>query len=218
VARVQPERSSEIIFADISQEGTIEKLFEKVRAVMNRYGERWEIIFVNDGSLDRSEEILNRPGTAHREVKVMHCRRNFGQTAARMAGFDFATGDVIVLMDGDGQNDPEDIPRMLAELREGYDLCSGWRRGRRDNAIERNIPSILARFWLFAEGVSRRGPRRHSPLRRNALVSSDLREVARITEIKVNHLVRSCACPEGLNGPRDSQIHGQIHAQGDVSI
>jgi glycosyltransferase involved in cell wall biosynthesis len=94
---------------------------------MNRNGDPWEIIFVNDGSLDRSEEILNSLATAHREVKVIHFRRNFGQTAALMAGFDFASGDIVMPMDGDGQNDPEDIPRMLAKLSEGYDV-SGWRR------------------------------------------------------------------------------------------
>ena len=110
-----------------NEEGSIEELFERVRTVMNRHGEPWEVIFINDGSLDRSEEILNKLATAHREVKVIHFRRNFGQTAAMMAGFDFATGDIIVPMDGDGQNDPEDIPRMLAKLHEGFDVCSGWR-------------------------------------------------------------------------------------------
>ena len=125
-----------------NEEGSIEEVFEKVRVVMNGLGEPWEIIFVNDGSLDESEEILNRLSAAHHEVKVIHFRRNFGQTAAMMAGFDFAAGDIVVPMDGDGQNDPEDIPRMLAKLREGYDVCSGWRRDRRDNAIQRNIPSI----------------------------------------------------------------------------
>src|SRR4029077_4162888 len=74
-----------------NEEGSIEQLFEKVRVVMNRHGDPWEIIFVNDGSLDRSEEILNGLATAHREVKVIHFRRNFGQTAAMMAGFDFAS-------------------------------------------------------------------------------------------------------------------------------
>ena len=128
----------------------IEELFEKVRKVMNRHGVPWEIIFVNDGSLDKSEEILDRLATLHPEVKVVHFRRNFGQTAAMMAGFDFASGDVIIPMDGDGQNDPEDIPRMLAKIDEGYDVCSGWRRDRQDKAIQRNIPSILANKLISA--------------------------------------------------------------------
>ena len=133
-----------------NEEGSIEELFEKVRKVMNRHGIPWEIIFINDGSMDKSEEILDRLATLHPEVKVVHFRRNFGQTAALMAGFDFASGDVIIPMDGDGQNDPEDIPRMLAKIEEGYDVCSGWRRDRQDNAIQRNIPSILANKLISA--------------------------------------------------------------------
>ncbi|MCI0694412.1 glycosyltransferase family 2 protein, partial [candidate division KSB1 bacterium] len=102
---------------------SLEPLFQKVQAVMLRSGRPWEIIFVNDGSTDGSEEALNGLAAEHREVKVVHFRRNFGQTAAMMAGFDFASGEVIIPMDGDGQNDPEDIPRMLAKLEEGFDVC-----------------------------------------------------------------------------------------------
>jgi len=119
-------------------------LFEKVQAVMLRRGEPWEIIFINDGSLDGSAAILDRLAAEHPEVKVVHFRRNFGQTAAMMAGFDFASGDTIIPMDGDGQNDPEDIPRMLAKLDEGFDVCSGWRKDRQDHALQRNLPSIMA--------------------------------------------------------------------------
>ena len=190
-----------------NEEGSIEELFEKVRVVMNRNGDPWEIIFVNDGSLDRSEEILNRLATAHREVKVIHFRRNFGQTAAMMAGFDFASGDIIVPMDGDGQNDPEDIPRMLAKLREGYDVCSGWRRDRRDNAIQRNIPSIMANKLISAVSGVRlhdfgcslkayraevlEGIRLYGEMHRFLPIYAKWHG-ARITEIPVNHFARSC--------------------------
>jgi len=119
-------------------------LFEKIRVVMDRRGEPWEIIFVNDGSQDSSPQILDQLAAKHPEVKVVHFRRNFGQTAAMMAGFDFANGHTIIPMDGDGQNDPEDIPRMLAKLDEGYEVCSGWRKDRQDNALQRNLPSIMA--------------------------------------------------------------------------
>ncbi len=91
-------------------------LFEKVLVVMRALGRPWELIFVNDGSLDGSDVILDQLAGAHPEVKVVHFRRNFGQTAALMAGFDFASGEVVIPMDGDGQNDPADIPRMLAKL------------------------------------------------------------------------------------------------------
>jgi len=120
-------------------------LFEKVQRVMRaHYGHDWEIIFVNDGSHDGSEKLLDDLASANPEVKVVHFRRNFGQTAAMMAGFDFARGDTIIPLDGDGQNDPEDIPRIVAKLDEGYEVCSGWRKDRQDNALQRNIPSIFA--------------------------------------------------------------------------
>ncbi|MCK9588275.1 MAG: glycosyltransferase family 2 protein [Terrimicrobiaceae bacterium] len=125
-------------------------LFEKIRDVMDRHGEPWEIIFVNDGSVDGSADILDGLAAENPRVKVVHFRRNFGQTAAMMAGFDFASGDTIIPMDGDGQNDPGDIPRMLAKLDEGYEVCSGWRKDRQDNALQRNFPSIMANKLISA--------------------------------------------------------------------
>ena len=120
-------------------------LFEKVQAVMHRdFPGNWEIIFVNDGSHDGSAELLDALAAKNLEVKVVHFRRNFGQTAAMMAGFDFACGDIIIPLDGDGQNDPKDIPRIVAKLDEGFDVCSGWRKDRQDNALQRNLPSIMA--------------------------------------------------------------------------
>jgi glycosyltransferase involved in cell wall biosynthesis len=120
-------------------------LFEKVQRTMrSHYGRDWEIIFVNDGSHDGSESLLDELAAKNPEVKVVHFRRNFGQTAAMMAGFDFARGETIIPLDGDGQNDPEDIPRIVAKLDEGFEVCSGWRKDRQDNALQRNIPSILA--------------------------------------------------------------------------
>jgi len=120
-------------------------LFDKVQSVMRRdFPNNWEIIFVNDGSHDGSAELLDELAGKNPEVKVVHFRRNFGQTAAMMAGFDFASGDIIIPLDGDGQNDPKDIPRIVAKLDEGFDVCSGWRKDRQDNALQRNLPSILA--------------------------------------------------------------------------
>ncbi|MEP6667769.1 MAG: glycosyltransferase family 2 protein [Chthoniobacter sp.] len=129
-------------------------LAERVTTVLGQIGQPWELIFINDGSLDGSEEVLDGLAEKNPAIKVVHFRRNYGQTAAMMAGFDFAQGDVIIPMDGDLQNDPSDIPRMLAKLDEGFDVCSGWRKDRQDNALQRNIPSIMAnRLISFVSGV-----------------------------------------------------------------
>jgi glycosyltransferase involved in cell wall biosynthesis len=108
-----------------------------------------EIILVNDGSRDGSKEELDRLAALDPAVKVVHFRRNFGQTAAMSAGIDMASGEIIVLMDGDLQNDPGDIPMMIAKLDEGYDLVHGWRKHRQDTFINRKLPSKIAN-WLIS--------------------------------------------------------------------
>lgn len=143
-----------VIIPIYNESETVRPLYEKAAEVLEKIGQPWEIIFVNDGSHDGSEESLDAVAAAEPRVKVLHFRRNFGQTAAMMAGFDHARGDVIIPMDGDYQNDPEDIPKMLAKLDEGYDVVSGWRRDRQDNAIKRNLPSIMANKLIsFVSGV-----------------------------------------------------------------
>jgi len=103
-----------------------------------------EVICVNDGSTDRTASVLNSVSTSDGRCKVVHLSRNMGQTAALMAGISYATGDVIVTMDGDLQNDPNDIPNLLAKIDEGYDVVSGWRRSRRDPWLTRVMPSRIA--------------------------------------------------------------------------
>lgn len=189
-----------------NEEGSIERLFEKVRTVMDREGRPWEIIFVDDGSHDRSVEILKELASKYPEVKLVLFRRNFGQTAAMMAGFDFASGEVIIPMDGDGQNDPEDIPRMLATLESGYDVCSGWRKDRQDSAIQRNLPSIMANKLISAVSGVRlhdfgcslkayraeviKGVRLYGEMHRFLPIYAKWHG-ARITEIPVNHYPRT---------------------------
>ncbi len=119
-------------------------LHARIRDVMVTLGRPWELIFVNDGSSDGSDAVLDVLAAESPEVKVVHFRRNYGQTAAMMAGFDFAGGEVIIPLDGDLQNDPADIPKLLAKIDEGFDVCSGWRKDRQDDALQRNFPSILA--------------------------------------------------------------------------
>jgi glycosyltransferase involved in cell wall biosynthesis len=137
-----------------NEAGTLAALHERVRATLEAVGRPWELILVNDGSTDGSEELLDALAEKDARVRVVHFRRNFGQTAAMMAGFDFAKGDIIIPMDGDLQNDPGDIPKMLAKLEEGFDVCSGWRKDRKDDALSRNLPSIMAnRLISFVSGV-----------------------------------------------------------------
>lgn len=119
-------------------------LYERVRAALDALGQPWELVLVNDGSTDGSAAALDAVAAADARVSVVHFPRNFGQTAAMMAGMDHARGEIIVPMDGDLQNDPADIGRLLAKLDEGFDVVSGWRKDRQDHAIKRNLPSRLA--------------------------------------------------------------------------
>ncbi len=123
-------------------------LYARLTPVLAAIDLPWELIFINDGSVDGSRQILDQLADQNARVKVIHFKRNFGQTAAMMAGIDFARGDVLVSMDGDLQNDPADIPRCLAALAEGYDVCSGWRKERQDSALKRTIPSRIANFLI----------------------------------------------------------------------
>lgn len=112
-------------------------------------GDRWELIFVDDGSTDGSGALLRRLHAEERNVRVLELTRNFGQTAAMAAGFDHARGEVIVAMDGDLQNDPQDIPRLVAKLDEGFEVVSGWRANRQDGFWLRRLPSQAAN-WLIS--------------------------------------------------------------------
>ena len=133
-----------------NESGNIPQLYERTRAALIKVGRPWEIILVNDGSTDGTEELLDELATRDPQVKVIHFRRNYGQTAAMMAGFDVARGDIIIPIDGDLQNDPDDIPAMLAKIEEGFDVVSGWRKDRKDNALKRNLPSIMANRLISA--------------------------------------------------------------------
>jgi glycosyltransferase involved in cell wall biosynthesis len=133
-----------IVVPVYNEEGNLESFLQSVLAVMERENFRYEIIFVNDGSTDRSSEILTSFAQRQVQCKVIHFRRNFGQTAAMMAGLDYSSGSIIIPIDADCQNDPEDIPRLLEKLNEGYDLVSGWRKNRQDSKLTRNFPSWLA--------------------------------------------------------------------------
>ncbi|MBV6391422.1 MAG: Dodecaprenyl-phosphate galacturonate synthase [Anaerolineales bacterium] len=128
-----------------NEQDNLPLLFEAIAESMNALGQTWEVIYVDDGSRDNSLSVLSEQAQKDPEhTRVVSFRRNFGQTAAIAAGLDYSQGDVIVLLDADLQNDPRDIPMLLKKLDEGYDLVSGWRKQRKDNAITRNFPSMMA--------------------------------------------------------------------------
>lgn len=133
-----------------NEEPSILPLYDRLTAVLEGLQKPYEIIFVDDASNDRSFDLLANLVETDPRLKVLRLRRNFGQTAALSAGFDEAQGSVIVSLDGDLQHAPEDIPALLAKIDEGFDIASGWRKNRVDNAITRKIPSRIAN-WLMAK-------------------------------------------------------------------
>jgi glycosyltransferase involved in cell wall biosynthesis len=133
-----------------NEEPAILPLYDRLTAVMETVRKPYEILFIDDASTDRSFELLANLVETDNRLKVIRLRRNFGQTAALAAGFDDAQGEVIVSLDGDLQHAPEDIPALLAKIEEGYDIASGWRKNRIDNAVTRKFPSRIAN-WLMAK-------------------------------------------------------------------
>lgn len=133
-----------IVVPIYNEEESITLLYERVTSALANTALLYELILVDDGSSDRSFMLLKDIAIQDSRVKVVRFRRNFGQTAAMAAGFDVASGRVVVPMDGDLQNDPSDIPRLLAKIDEGYDVVSGWRKDRQDTFINRKLPSIIA--------------------------------------------------------------------------
>jgi glycosyltransferase involved in cell wall biosynthesis len=133
-----------------NEEPSILPLYDRLTAVLELLRRSYEILFVDDASTDRSFELLANLVETDGHLKVIRLRRNFGQTAALSAGFHEAKGDIVIAMDGDLQHAPEDIPALLGKIDEGYDIASGWRRERADNALTRRIPSRIAN-WLMAK-------------------------------------------------------------------
>lgn len=133
-----------IVVPIYNEEENLRILYQRVAEALDPSGYSYELILVDDGSKDGSYALLAEIAAADQRVKVIRFRRNFGQTAAMAAGFSAATGRVVIPMDGDLQNDPLDIPLLIAKLDEGYDVVSGWRKDRKDTFINRKLPSILA--------------------------------------------------------------------------
>ncbi|MCC6298136.1 MAG: glycosyltransferase family 2 protein [Anaerolineales bacterium] len=133
-----------------NEEASLPLLHEAIHRALKEIKQSWEIIFVDDGSTDGSLKALTTLAKKDpQRVRVVVFRRNFGQTAAISAGIDHAQGETIILLDADLQNDPADIPRLLAKLNEGYDLVSGWRKDRKDSRLTRTVPSNIAN-WIIS--------------------------------------------------------------------
>lgn len=128
----------------MNEEENVPELISKVRSSLEALNRPYEILFVDDGSTDRTWELLKKARENFSQIRLIRFRKNFGQTAAMKAGFDFAKGKIIITMDGDLQNDPADVGNLIARLEEGYDIVSGWRFPRRDPFISRRLPSIIA--------------------------------------------------------------------------
>ena len=133
-----------IILPVLNEEENLEAMNTEIVGVVDKMDIDYEIIYIDDGSTDRSFEILSGLREQNQKIKVIQFRRNFGQTAGLAAGFDHASGDVIITMDSDRQNDPNDIPMLLDKINEGYDLVSGWRFDRQDAWLSRKLPSKIA--------------------------------------------------------------------------
>ena len=139
-----------IVVPFFNEQENIPPLYMKLTEVMDAIGESYELVFVDDGSRDNSFKVLSDIYEHDHRVNLVRLRRNFGQTAGLKAGFDFARGEIIISMDGDLQHDPEEIPRFLEKIEEGFDLVSGWRYARRDHWLMRQIPSRVAN-WMMAK-------------------------------------------------------------------
>jgi undecaprenyl-phosphate 4-deoxy-4-formamido-L-arabinose transferase len=134
-----------VVIPVFNEEPNLEPLYERLERVLGGLGRPYEVIFVDDGSRDRSLELLRRLQEKHAALRVIQLNRNYGQHAAVFAGLDHARGDVVVTLDADLQNPPEEIPRLLDKIGEGHDVVGGWRRNRQDHAARR----------LFSWGVNK---------------------------------------------------------------
>jgi glycosyltransferase involved in cell wall biosynthesis len=131
-----------------NEQDCVVRLYDALIEVCEKVDLPYELVFVDDGSQDNTYPILQRLHASDRRVRVVRFRKNYGQTAAMTAGFQYAQGDVIVSMDGDLQNDPVDIPKLVVKLEEGFDVVCGWRKNRQDKLWTRRVPSVVANWMI----------------------------------------------------------------------
>jgi glycosyltransferase involved in cell wall biosynthesis len=195
-----------VVIPVYNEEENVEPLFREIKGILASLGKSYEIVAVDDGSKDGTFPVLSRLHRDESALKVVRLKRNFGQTAALAAGLAHADGDIVVLMDGDLQNDPADIPALLAKLDEGNDLVAGWRHNRRDSFFNRRLPSMIANrliSWtttvkLHDYGCTlkamrkdvAKGLRLYGEMHR-FIPAIAFERGAQVTELKVNHRPRA---------------------------
>lgn len=145
---ISPSPHLTVIIPVYNEEPNIASLFDTLWPQLTALDASFEVIVVNDGSRDRSLKLLKEQAGKRPELRVVDFRRNFGQTAAMMAGIDHARGEIIISLDADLQNDPADIPMLLEKLDEGFDVVSGWRKNRQDAKLTRTLPSRIANWFI----------------------------------------------------------------------
>lgn len=195
-----------VVIPVYNEEENVEPLFREIKGILTSLGKSYEIIAVDDGSKDGTFPVLSRLHCAESSLKVVRLKRNFGQTAALAAGLAHAEGDIVVLMDGDLQNDPADIPALLAKIDEGNDLVAGWRHNRRDSFFNRRLPSMIANrliSWMTTVKLHdygctlkamrkdvAKGLRLYGEMHR-FIPAIAFERGAQVTELKVNHRPRT---------------------------
>ncbi|HXK28314.1 MAG TPA: glycosyltransferase family 2 protein [Candidatus Binatia bacterium] len=188
-----------------NEEANVEPLIGEINGVLRHLGKSYEVVVVDDGSEDQTFAVLSKLHREQPTMTVVRLKRNFGQTAALAAGLAYARGEIVILMDGDGQNDPADIPALLAKLAQGNDLVAGWRFNRRDPFLNRRLPSMIAnrliswttRVKLHDYGCTLKVMRKD--IAKNLKLYGEMHRFipaiafergARIAELKVNHRPR----------------------------
>ncbi|MDR2416845.1 MAG: glycosyltransferase family 2 protein [Holosporales bacterium] len=194
-----------VVIPFFNEEGAVTKLHSDLSAALSATERIYELVLVDDGSQDNTPHLLDELAQSDTHVVVVHLAMNYGQTTAMVAGIDHAQGEIIVTMDGDGQNDPKSILNLLKKLEEGYDVVSGWRQNRCDSFLSRKLPSLIAnRLISYISGVKLNDygcslkAYRRSVLENVQLYGEMHRFVpiyahlagARVTEIPVNHFPR----------------------------
>lgn len=137
-----------VIIPFYNEEPNVINVHDELLACMLNFGRPFELVYIDDGSTDKTAEKLMEISNSCAHLNFIQLNRNYGQTAALQAGIDNSRGDIIIVLDGDGQNDPADIPKLISKLKDGFDVVSGWRKNRKDNRLLRILPSKLANHLI----------------------------------------------------------------------